>query len=68
MERLHELALSGGLKPSNAFWEQQRAPYQDLTARLCGPELQLAVETALFRTDDPTQLEQLITVHDILRT
>ncbi|MFD8703221.1 hypothetical protein ACFV1W_11435 [Kitasatospora sp. NPDC059648] len=66
MERLHGLALAGGLVPSNAFRDEQSPPYRAFAEWLRGPDLQLAVETAVFRTDDPTQLEQLFTVHDIL--
>ncbi|MFJ9772414.1 hypothetical protein ACIRVF_14400 [Kitasatospora sp. NPDC101157] len=66
VERLHEFALAGGLAPSNAFWDEQSAPYRAFAEWLRGPDLQLSVETAVFRTDDPAQLEQLFTVHDIL--
>lgn len=66
VERLHELALAGGLEPSNAFWDKQSSAYRALAEWLHGPDLQLAVEAAVFRTDDPAQLEQLFTVHDIL--
>ncbi|MFJ8478230.1 hypothetical protein [Kitasatospora sp. NPDC094011] len=68
MERLYEFAVSGGLEPQNAFWDKQGAPYQAFVDWLRGPGLQLAVESAILRVDDPTQLEQLITVHDILTT
>ncbi|MFF9640976.1 hypothetical protein [Kitasatospora aureofaciens] len=53
VERLHELALAGGLEPSNAFWDKQSSAYRAFAAWLHGPDLQLAVETAVFRTDDP---------------
>ncbi|MER7845835.1 hypothetical protein ABTZ03_18015 [Kitasatospora sp. NPDC096077] len=68
VERLYEFAVSGGLEPQNAFWDRQGAPYQAFVDWLRGPGLQLAVESAILRVDDPTQLEQLITVHDILTT
>ncbi|MEU4117919.1 hypothetical protein AB0F71_25940 [Kitasatospora sp. NPDC028055] len=66
VERLYEFALGGELEPRDAFWDEQGAAYRTFAAWLRGPELQLAVEAAFLRTDDPTQLDQLITVHDIL--
>ncbi|MFB7905787.1 hypothetical protein ACFXPX_01760 [Kitasatospora sp. NPDC059146] len=66
MERLYEFALGGELEPRDALWDERGAAYRTFAAWLRGPELQLAVEAAFLRIDDPTQLDQLITVHDIL--
>ncbi|MBD0692007.1 hypothetical protein [Streptomyces sp. CBMA123] len=66
MERLYEFALGGGLKPRDPFWHRQTAPYREFADWLRGPRLQLAVEEAIVRIDDPTQLDQLFTIHDIL--
>ncbi|MFF2147691.1 hypothetical protein [Kitasatospora sp. NPDC058190] len=68
VERLHEFVMTGGGKPRNAFWDKQGTPYRTFVDWLRGPDLRLAVEAAVLRTDDPVQLEQLSTVHDILTT
>ncbi|MGW3042340.1 hypothetical protein ACWC9T_20425 [Kitasatospora sp. NPDC001159] len=58
--------ITSGAKPRNAFWDKQTTPYRTFVDWLRGPDLQLAVEAAVLRTDDSTQLDQLSTVHDIL--
>ncbi|MFD5468620.1 hypothetical protein ACFWIQ_38325 [Kitasatospora sp. NPDC127059] len=68
VERPYEFAVGGGCEPRNAVWDEQSAPHQAPVDRLCGARLQLAVEEAVFRIDDPTQLDQLFTIHDILAT
>ncbi|MER7670841.1 hypothetical protein ABTY61_20560 [Kitasatospora sp. NPDC096128] len=68
VERLYEFALGGGLEPRNPFRDEQGAPCRAFAQWLRGADLQLAVEAAVLRIDDPTQLDQLFTVHGILAT
>lgn len=68
VERLYEFALGGRLEPRDPFWDEQGAPCRAFAQWLRGADLQLAVEAAVLRIDDPTQLDQLFTVHGILAT